>query len=201
MSNRISDLNLFFSTPVWTSIVPDYQQINEKMYTYIKSLQNSDPKGMNKSNILGWHSHPFVLDAEEPKFFINSILPAINESMRDMSWDSEKNKMEITGMWTIINTKSARNERHIHSNNFISAAYYVKAPENAGDILFHDPREVNVIRKPNTKQANKLNAQIFNIKPKEGLLVLFPSYLHHSVNENLSDQERVVISFNIDIKF
>ena len=118
-----------------------------------------------------------------------------------MEWDLAKQKIKITSMWSIINMKEALNERHIHGNNYISAAYYVKAPENAGDILFHDPREVNVIRKPNTKQANQLNAQIFNIKPKEGLLVLFPSYLHHSVNENLSDQERVVISFNIDIKF
>ena len=33
----------------------------------------------------------------------------------------------------------------------------------------------------------------------EGALVLFPSYLDHSVNENTSNQERIVVSFNITI--
>ena len=45
-----------------------------------------------------------------------------------------------------------------------------------------------------------LNAQVNGITPKEGALVLFPSYLDHSVNENLSKEERVVISFNIKIQ-
>ena len=43
-----------------------------------------------------------------------------------MGWDLEKNKLKITGMWSIINPKNAANSRHIHSNNFISAAYYVR---------------------------------------------------------------------------
>ena len=48
--------------------------------------------------------------------------------------------------------------------------------------------------------GNFLNAELINIKPKEGLLVLFPSYLYHSVEENLSNDERIVISFNLDSK-
>ena len=38
-----------------------------------------------------------------------------------------------------------------------------------------------------------------SINPVEGGLVLFPSYLDHSVNPNLSNKERVVISFNISL--
>ena len=37
-------------------------------------------------------------------------------------------------------------------------------------------------------------------RKEEGKLLIFPSYIHHAVEENLSDQDRVVISFNIDIK-
>ena len=38
-----------------------------------------------------------------------------------------------------------------------------------------------------------------SISPVEGSLVLFPSYLDHSVNENISNEERIVISFNISL--
>ena len=31
---------------------------------------------------------------------------------------------------------------------------------------------------------NKLNSNIVSFQPKEGMLVLFPSYLQHSVNAN-----------------
>ena len=52
---------------------------------------------------------------------------------------------------------------------------------------------------PNINSPNFLNAQVNSVSPKEGGLVLFPSYLDHSVNENLSNEERIVISFNIRI--
>ena len=116
-----------------------------------------------------------------------------------MGWDSKKNEIKISAMWSIVNGKNASNSRHIHSNNFISAAYYVRAPEECGDIVFYDPRDAKVIRKPATSTSNKLNTEVVNISPKEGLLVLFPSYLHHSVNQNNSTDERMVISFNVNL--
>ena len=53
---------------------------------------------------------------------------------------------------------------------------------------------------PPIGELNELSTNIVRIKPEEGNLLLFPSYLHHSVEENLSDEDRIVISFNIDIK-
>ena len=199
MNNRISDLSLIFPTPVWTSIIPNFKQINEKMLKYIKSLQSSNPIGKIKSNIIGWHSEDFNLQDENPQFFTNSISPILNESLSDMGWDLIKNKTKITAMWSIINPKNASNMRHIHPNNFISAAYYVKALKNSGDIVFYDPRSANTIRSPIVSKTNKLNSNIFSVQPKEGLLVLFPSYIHHSVNRNNSEEERIVLSFNINL--
>ncbi len=201
MNNRISDISLIFPTPVWTSIVPNFKQINETMYKYIKSLQSFNPIGKIKSNIKGWHSEDFNLQDENPQFFTNAISPILNESLNDMGWDLKKNKIKITDMWSIINSKNSSNARHIHPNNFISSAYYVKAPENSGDIVFFDPRSAKTIRAPIASNANKLNSNIFTVQPKEGLLVLFPSYLHHSVNNNNSEEERIVISFNVDLSF
>jgi uncharacterized protein (TIGR02466 family) len=38
------------------------------------------------------------------------------------------------------------------------------------------------------------------INPQEGMLLLFPSYLMHKVNNNISNKERISISFNINFK-
>ena len=196
----MSKPNLFFSTPVWTFQINNYENVNEEMYNYIKSEQKKDDKGITKSNIKGWHSKDFRLETKEPRNFINLILPSIEQVMVDMNWEKQKQKIRISNMWAIINTGGSANTRHQHGNSTISGAYYVRAPKNSGDIVFYDPRPAPVYTYPNALSPNLLNAQINGISPNEGSLVLFPSYLDHSVNENLSNDERIVISFNLTIQ-
>ena len=161
MSEKDNELILSFSTPLWTSLISNHKEVNEIMYRYIKSLQTKNPSGITKSNLMGWHSPDFDLNLKEPKFFINSISSNLNTVFNDMAWDVKQSEVKITSMWSIINTKDASNSRHIHSNNYISAAYYVKAPNNCGDIVFHDPRSAAVIRYPITRKTNKLNSNVF----------------------------------------
>ena len=200
MNNTTSEINLIFSTPIWTSHLDEYQNINKRMEEYIKKQMELDSKGKKASNINGWHSENFNLKDEEVVFFINTISIKIQKAMEDMGWDLSKNKIEIPNIWSIINKRGSSNAMHIHSNSYLSAAYYVKAPEKCGDIVFYDPRQSRLIRKPKISKLNNLNGEEVNIKPTDGLLVLFPSYLYHSVNENLSNEERIVISFNVDLK-
>ena len=192
--------NLFFPTPVWTLQLDNYQSINEQMYKFIKITQSKDQQGISKSNIKGWHSKDFNMQENEPKNFIKFILPAIEQVITDMNWEKQKQSININNMWAIINTGGSANLRHQHGNSTISGAYYVRAPKNSGDIVFYDPRPAPVYTYPKALNPNLLNAQINGINPKEGALVLFPSYLDHSVNENLSKEERIVISFNITIQ-
>tara|TARA_B100000925_G_C21975244_1_gene459809 strand:- start:82 stop:684 length:603 start_codon:yes stop_codon:yes gene_type:complete len=192
--------NLLFPTPVWTLQLDNYKIVNEQMYDYIKSEQSKDQAGINKSNIKGWHSKDFNLNEDEPQKFISFILPAIEQVMIDMNWEKQKQTAKINNMWAIINTGGAANLRHQHGNSTISGAYYVRAPKNSGDIVFYDPRPAPVYSHPNVTKPNLLNAQVNGVSPKEGALVLFPSFLDHSVNENLSHDERIVISFNIKIQ-
>ena len=196
----MSKPNLLFATPVWTIQLDNYKDVNEQMYNYIKLKQENDKLGINKSNVKGWHSKDFNLNDKEPQNFIAFILPAIQQVMTDMDWDKEKQTAKINNMWAIINTGGSANLRHQHGNSTISGAYYVRAPKNSGDIVFYDPRPAPVYTYPKALNPNLLNAQVNGISPKEGALVLFPSYLDHSVNENLSNEERIVISFNITIQ-
>ena len=191
--------NLFFATPVWTIQLDKYEDINEEMYKYIKVQQNHDKIGINKSNVKGWHSNDFNLNDKAPQNFISFITKSIEQIMIDMNWDRNNQIAKINNMWAIVNVGGSANLRHQHGNSTISGAYYVRAPKNCGDIVFYDPRPAAVFSHPNSKVPNSLNAQINAISPKEGALVLFPSYLDHSVNENLSNNERIVVSFNIRI--
>ena len=193
-------MHLFFSTPIWASKIQNFENVNILMFEYITSLQKNDPLGIVKSNFKGWHSKNFDLKNEQPKNFIESIKNNINLAIDDMGWDHTKQSVNIKNIWAIINEKNAWNQKHHHSNSDLSAAYYVSAHENCGNIVFYDPRPAPVHNHPISKTANKLNATVNSIKPEPGMLVLFPSYLEHSVNPNLSNKKRIVISFNISLE-
>ena len=192
-------MHLFFSTPIWTAKIEKYQTVNNSMQNYISNLQKKDPEGVIKSNFKGWHSKNFDMKDEEPQNFIEKIKTNINTAINDMGWDLQTQEVKISNMWAIINTKGSLNQKHHHSNSDLSAAYYVSAEENCGDIIFYDPRPAKVYKHPIAKEANILNATINSISPEQGMLILFPSYLEHSVNPNLSDHKRIVISFNLSL--
>ena len=162
-------------------------------------MQSNDNIGLTKSNVKGWHSKDFDLKEKEPQNFIKLILPKIENVIKDMDWDNTSQVAKITSMWAIINIGGAANVRHHHGNSTISAAYYVRAPKNCGEINFYDPRPAPVFSHPISNKSNILNASVNSINPVEGGLVMFPSYLDHSVNTNLSDKERIVISFNLKL--
>lgn len=190
-------MHLFFSTPVWASKINNYKVTNDEINKYITDLQKRDPSGITRSNLKGWHSKDFDLRDQAPKKFLDSIKEDINIALKDMNWDLKKQFVKIPNLWAIVNEHGAMNQKHQHSNSDLSAAYYVSAENNCGDILFYDPRPARMYKHPISMSPNNLNSAVNSIKPEPGLLVLFPSYLEHSVNANLSNNKRIVVSFNI----
>ncbi len=192
-------MHLFFSTPIWINEINNHENINKELTNYLYQEKEKNPEGAKKSNVNGWHSNDFELKNENLKNFITEISKNIGSTIKDMGWDLETQVVKITNMWAIINTKDAFNEKHHHGNSALSAAYYVKAEQDAGNIVFFDPRQANVFHHPASKEVNNINAQVQSITPKAGTLVLFPSYLEHKVNPNLSNEDRIVISFNVSL--
>ncbi len=112
--------------------------------------------------------------------------------------------------WANINRRGDYHTLHNHPHSYLSGTYYVQVPTAQGDahdgtrsdlnpgaISFFDPRP----------QANTTaiagDGQIdpeFRIQPEPGLMLLWPSFLHHMVHPNLSDDIRVSVSYNVLLK-
>ena len=198
--DRKSNVTGRFPTPIWTSKIENFESINKKLLQYIYDLKQSDPEGTQKSNNLGWHSKNMNMGDETIKEFFQGISTQIKEVSEDMCWDLKNFQLKITNCWSIINKKLASNAGHIHANSLISSAYYIKAKKNSGNLIFDDPRPAASIKKGPYKSLGVWNEGNVSITPHEGLLVMFPSYLVHHVQPNMSDDERIILSFNLDIK-
>ena len=73
----------------------------------------------------------------------------------------------------------------------------MKAPKDCGNINFYEPNEVKKFHRPPVEKLTELSSNGFSIKPEEGNLLIFPSYLYHEVGKSLSEEDRIVISFNV----
>ncbi len=192
----------FFPEPVFKYKFENFQNFNKELAKYIYNLYEIDGKGINRSNRGGWHSKNFELknrDSIQLKFAME-LQKYILKTFQGMGWKIENQNIRIKEMWAIINKKDDFNVVHTHPNSFLSAAYYVKAPENCGRFQVEN---LNIAKRhsyPEIANQNEFNMQVGGLEVEEGDLLIFPGYLPHKVARNESDEDRIVISFNVDIK-
>lgn len=99
--------------------------------------------------------------------------------------------------WGVILRAGNWQSHHVHPDAHISGVYYIAAPpvvleegNEAGKISFFDPR-------PRANMA-QLHAQVTRYweAPVPGDMVIFPSWLEHSVAPFQGEGERICIAFN-----
>lgn len=143
----------------------------------------------------GWQSEQALHQREEFQdlvFCANAAAKSILRFLR-IGYDAFK----ITGCWANVLAKGAVHKVHSHPNNFLSGVYYVQTQPGTDTINFHDPRiQAGVIRPPVVELTAQNTDQVV-VRVTNGTLLMFPSYLEHSVDANSSEQERISVSFNL----
>ena len=106
-------------------------------------------------------------------------------------------KINLLDSWFNFNGRGAYQSAHHHlPSSTLSAVYYHQTNEQDGNIRFNSPCAAQSMF-PLWQHVN-----VFHVKdsaeyaPKVGKLLIFPSYLLHSVHENQTDHERISISCN-----
>ncbi len=143
----------------------------------------------------GWQSDQTLHKLEEFRDLISCINNATKSVLRFLriAYDA----VEITGCWANVLARGAAHWAHSHPNNFLSGVYYVRTHPGTDTINFHDPRNQTTIIRPPVVELTSENTDQVVVRVKNGTLLFFPSYLQHSVDANMSEEERISISFNI----
>lgn len=105
-------------------------------------------------------------------------------------------KLPIISCWFNKSNKLEKHHSHSHSNSFMSAIFYLSDSHKGGDTIFQIPnpwyKHYDWIKFTESKKI----PLDYKISPTKGKLVLFPSWLQHSVTPLKSIEERVTLSFN-----
>ena len=113
----------------------------------------------------------------------------------------EKLDFYITQSWLNITKPGGYHHEHYHQNSIISGVFYISTVEN-DKIMFGDPNfRIKEIIKLETKEFNFWNAPAWFFSSNNNELILFPSWLNHSVEPNeKATTDRISLSFNTFVK-
>lgn len=108
----------------------------------------------------------------------------------------------LTGCWANINRGGYTHRAHVHQNNYLSGVYYLRTPAGCGGIEFQDPRpQANVIApRQRPTRVNQHPGNSIEIRPQQGTLLIFPSWLQHLVTPGETNEARTSIAFNAMLK-
>jgi len=189
-----SDVFSLFPTSVWkVQLAPKFAAgINR---TVRDSLQEMNPRLPELAPGDSWQSDHQLHTLDEFRELVSRIMRSTATILKFLKIGYEE--IELTGCWANVTARGASHAMHSHPNNFLSGVYYVQTWPGADTINFHDPRpQAGVVRPPVTELTGQNVDQVV-IKVTNGTLLMFPSYLTHSVSPSESNEQRISVSFNL----
>ena len=184
----------FFPTIIYIKVLPNPEGLNSYLEKHIIEWSNQD-KGVNKTNVNGWHSQTDMNHRKEYEPLIKELFTMQNEVTQEEHLDI---KAKLGNMWANINPPGGYNQSHLHPNSLFSGAYYVKAQSNSGRLSLMDPRP-GVQQVMPTRKPGKLPRELWRetyYSPVPGRIIIFPSWMWHKVEPNKSNDIRISVSFN-----
>jgi len=164
---------------------------------------------MTAKSAYGLFESPFdLLDAPpacltELKAFFEDALRVAISHVNGSQVEPSRITPHIADSWFHITNNGGYHDAHYHSHCSWCGIYYIQAGDSAIEQEGGAGNGINRFYSPiptggnfNDYGNNYLKNNRVDIVPRDGMLVLFPSYLLHSALPYRGTQDRIVISFN-----
>jgi uncharacterized protein (TIGR02466 family) len=185
-----------FKQPI--AIIKLNEDLNE-LLKYCLSIKQ-EQEGRKISNLGGFQSNDINLNNSNINSLIEKINLNSNTFLKNVFLSIQN--ISVVNLWININEYKDYNKLHEHPNSILSGVFYVKALENSGNIVFENDSNIRYYINDNFINGfNNYNSSMWSLPPIENTLYLFPSWLKHCVEPNLSNESRISISFNLNYNY
>ncbi len=195
--------SLVYPTLIAKFLIPDCQSVNSELLQLSLDHERSG-NSKNYANVGGWHSSDNLLEwtgdavAKLKQWITEALTRTVRASSQlpeAQSTAAPKGSFRISA-WANLIRKGDYHRLHNHPGSAWSGVYYVAvAPQDQslnGVLEFYDPRPfAEMVDTPYSPYGQRMI-----IRPQAGLMVLFPSWLYHSVLPSDTDDIRLSVAFN-----
>jgi uncharacterized protein (TIGR02466 family) len=115
----------------------------------------------------------------------------------DLAFDLDGRALTLEDIWINILPEGGMHASHIHPHSVISGTTYVAMPEDASALKLEDPRSARMMAAPTRRKDAREDLRRFvYVTPSVGEVVMWESWLRHEVPMNMSEDNRISVSFN-----
>jgi len=201
-------MNEINTIPIFPSLLShikcqDFDDIKTDLISWCYNYKNCNDS-VQLSNIGGWQSiNNFDWDKENFTKYGKYISKNIGDSIGYFLSEEKCSKYFISGIWININGENDYNDLHDHPGADLAGVLWVSCPANSGKFIFENPNmygQNNILNFSKEEIKSSLNYyHTFHFEPRDGEILIFPSNIRHCVRPNKSNQDRISISFNINV--
>ncbi len=139
---------------------------------------------------LGWRFPIF-------KALVKTLDRHVAAFAEDLAFDLKDRPLKLDSMWINILPYGGVHTGHLHPHSVISGTTYVSMPDGVSAIKFEDPRLPMMMAAPLRRPDARRRMRTFAyVEPAAGDVLLWESWLRHEVPVNMSEEDRVSVSFN-----
>jgi tetratricopeptide (TPR) repeat protein len=102
-------------------------------------------------------------------------------------------RWRFNGSWSVRLRTQGYHANHVHPRGWISSACYIELPDSMNDV--RSDAGILTFGEPGIITTPKLSAE-HSVRPRVGMLVLFPSYFWHGTVPFSSNQARLSVAFD-----
>jgi uncharacterized protein (TIGR02466 family) len=198
-----------FATPVAALMLPDAEARNADLEAIILG-RRAEQRTLGASNIGGWHSTRDFASwgGKRAEEVLNIARSVATKLTADRDGKPVRPEWSVEA-WANVNGPGDSNSCHYHPGSFWSGSYYVNdggcADDSSlgGEFEMFDPRgPAPMMHAPSLKFGGEdgLSAgSAETIRPRPGLMVIFPSFLLHAVRPYRGSRLRISIAFNFGL--
>jgi len=159
-------------------------------------LKNYDKKNITRNN--AWNCLVETSCGNEKIKIPENILSEIQKIVTKFEYilkDDFFNNMKVCESWYNIYTKNMYQEKHTHSNYLFSGCFYLRYNKKVHSPTIFYNNNFSFDYHNESFSDVELIQYIPNIEEKD--VIIFPSFMPHEVKPQITDEERITISFNI----
>ena len=127
----------------------------------------------------------------------NWIDGCIKQTINTIQMESVNYDITYKESWYHVTKTNGMHESHIHPGCSWCGIYYLQSGDlGSGETVFENPVKSTYIDRGNLYLNNMSQ---YRVKPQDGLLVIFPSFLSHYQAMYKGTEDRIVVAFNASI--
>ena len=167
---------------------------------HLNTLHNNEKHPIGQSLRNGSQTFENLLDSAHPvikelktsiEARAKSFLSTLTKEKKHPFLSRLSQDIDFIGSWSVRLRQKGFHKSHYHSEGWLSGVLYVDVPAEVktngnGWLVFGRP-DISGVEMP----------EDFAVKPKEGNIAFFPSYMWHGTNPIVTDEQRLTVAFDI----